>query len=83
MYLLVSMVGLVRRSVPLHAPPPPFPLFDQVAEGVATASSVITLASQHNVSLPVLTAVANVVEGRLTPRAAVMEIMSLPQVAEV
>lgn len=54
----------------------------QVAEGVATAASVIELAQQYGVSLPVLTAVANVVAGKLTPKQAVYEIMALPQVAE-
>jgi len=54
----------------------------QVAEGVATASSVLALAQEYRVSLPVLTAVATVVAGKISPREAVYEIMMLPQIAE-
>lgn len=55
----------------------------QVAEGVATASSVVELADRYHVALPVLTAVAKMCDGQLTPREAVEQIMGLPQVAEV
>mmetsp|Transcript_8270 Transcript_8270/g.29027 ORF Transcript_8270/g.29027 Transcript_8270/m.29027 type:complete len:454 (+) Transcript_8270:229-1590(+) len=55
----------------------------QVAEGVATASSVVELADRYHVALPVLTAVAKIVDGQLTPREALELIMGLPQVAEV
>ncbi len=54
----------------------------QVAEGVATAGVVVKLARKYRVSLPVLTAVAQVLDNNLTPRQAVFEIMSLPQVEE-
>ena len=39
----------------------------QVAEGVATAGVVVALAAKLRVSLPVLTAVAQVLDGALTP----------------
>eukprot|EP00898_Chlorokybus_atmophyticus_P006678 jgi/Chlat1/7010/Chrsp56S00526 len=54
----------------------------QVAEGVATAGAVIALARKYRVSLPVLTAVARIVDGQLTPRQAMHELMNLPQVEE-
>ncbi len=54
----------------------------QVAEGVATAGVVVALARKYRVSLPVLTAVAQVVDGNITPREAVYEIMNLPQIEE-
>jgi len=54
----------------------------QVAEGVATAGVVVTVARQYRVQLPVLTAVAQVLGNELGPREAVDEIMQLPQVAE-
>lgn len=55
----------------------------QVAEGISTASCVVELAERYRVQLPVLTAVAKIVRGQLSPRQAVEHIMSLPQVAEV
>lgn len=55
----------------------------QLAEGVATASCVVQLAEEYRVQVPVLTAVAKIVRGQLSPRQAVEQIMSLPQVAEV
>ncbi|GAQ91247.1 NAD-dependent Glycerol-3-Phosphate Dehydrogenase [Klebsormidium nitens] len=55
----------------------------QVAEGVATAGAVIALARKYRVSMPVLTAVARILENELTPKKAVLELMSLPQVEEV
>lgn len=54
----------------------------QVAEGVATAGVVIILAKRYRVSLPVLTAVAQVLDNALTPREAVYAIMNLPQIEE-
>ena len=56
---------------------------NQVAEGVATAGAVMKLARRYKVSLPVLTAVARILEDDLDPRDAVEEIMNLPQVPEV
>jgi glycerol-3-phosphate dehydrogenase (NAD+) len=55
----------------------------QVAEGVATAGAVMTLARRYKVSLPVLTAVARILEDNLDPATAVEEIMNLPQIPEV
>jgi glycerol-3-phosphate dehydrogenase (NAD+) len=55
----------------------------QVAEGVATAGAVIKLARRHNVMLPVLTAVARILEGGVNPREVVEQVMMLPQVQEV
>ena len=54
----------------------------QVAEGVATAGVVVTLARRFRVALPVLTAVAQVLDGALAPAEAVRMIMSLPQIEE-
>jgi glycerol-3-phosphate dehydrogenase (NAD+) len=53
-----------------------------VAEGVATAGVVIGLARKYRVSMPVLTAVAQVLDNNLTPREAVDAIMDLPQIDE-
>lgn len=52
----------------------------QVAEGVSTAGAVIALAQKYNVKMPVLTAVARIIDNELTPKKAVFELMSLPQV---
>jgi glycerol-3-phosphate dehydrogenase (NAD+) len=54
-----------------------------VAEGVATAGAVISLADRYSVSLPVLTAVSRILDNQLTPRTAVLELMNMPQVPEV
>jgi len=51
---------------------------DGVAEGVYTAEMVVELASQYRVLLPVLTSVARIVKGEVSPRTAVLEVMSLP-----
>ncbi|KAL5710070.1 glycerol-3-phosphate dehydrogenase (NAD(+)) [Ranunculus cassubicifolius] len=56
---------------------------NQVAEGVSTAGAVIALAQKYNVKMPVLTAVARIIDNELTPQKAVLELMSLPQVEEV
>ncbi|KAK7301061.1 hypothetical protein RJT34_11917 [Clitoria ternatea] len=53
---------------------------NQVAEGVSTAGAVIALAQKYNVKMPVLTAVARIIDNELTPKKAVFELMSLPQV---
>ena len=54
----------------------------QIAEGVATAGVVVSLARKYRVELPVLTAVAQVLNGNLSAAEAVAEIMNLPQVEE-
>ncbi len=51
-----------------------------MAEGVSTAGAVIALAQKYNVKMPVLTAVARIMDNELTPKKAVLELMSLPQV---
>ncbi|KAH7672482.1 Glycerol-3-phosphate dehydrogenase NAD-dependent protein [Dioscorea alata] len=56
---------------------------NQVAEGVSTAGAVIALAEKYNVKMPVLTAVARIIDNELTPKTAVLELMGLPQVEEV
>ncbi|KAI3757774.1 hypothetical protein L6452_05317 [Arctium lappa] len=56
---------------------------NQVAEGVSTAGAVIALAQKYNVKMPVLTAVARIIDNELTPQKAVFELMNLPQVEEV
>lgn len=52
----------------------------QVAEGVSTAGAVIALAQKYKVRMPVLTAVARIIDNELTPKKAVLELMNLPQV---
>lgn len=47
-----------------------------------TAGVVVTLARKYRVSLPVLTAVAQVLNGHLNAKEAVYEIMNLPQIEE-
>lgn len=54
----------------------------QVAEGVATARVVVKLAYEYRVQLPVLTAVAQILDGHVTPREAMLAIMDLPQIEE-
>ena len=54
----------------------------QVAEGVPTAGVVVSLARKFKVNLPVLTATAQVLDGHLTAKEAVFEIMNLPQINE-
>ena len=66
----------------MHAPCPNTYVRVQVAEGVATAGAVVALARKYRVSLPVLTAVAQVLDNNLTAREAVFHIMSLPQIEE-
>lgn len=51
-----------------------------MAEGVSTAGAVIALAQKYNVKMPVLTAVARIIDNELTPKKAVYELMNLPQV---
>ncbi|KAM2975488.1 hypothetical protein FF1_001645 [Malus domestica] len=50
-----------------------------VAEGVSTAGAVIALAQKYNVKMPVLTAVARIIDHELTPKKAGPELMSIPQ----
>lgn len=54
----------------------------QVAEGVATAGSVVKLARQYRVSLPVLTAIAAVLAGDCGVKEATAAVVGLPQVEE-
>jgi glycerol-3-phosphate dehydrogenase (NAD+) len=49
---------------------------------VATAGVVVGLARRYRVSMPVLIATAQVLDGAITPAQAVAEIMSLPQIEE-
>ncbi|KAK4852579.1 hypothetical protein QYF36_025197 [Acer negundo] len=53
---------------------------NQVAEGVSTAGAVIALAQKYNVKMPVLTAVAWIIDDKLILKKAVLKLMSLPQV---
>lgn len=54
----------------------------QVAEGIATARVVVQLARRYRVNLPVLTAVAQILDDNIHPREAVLQIMALPQIEE-
>jgi glycerol-3-phosphate dehydrogenase (NAD+) len=49
---------------------------------VATAGSVVNLAKQFRVSLPVLTAVASVLDDTVSAATAVQEVINLPQLEE-
>ena len=51
-----------------------------MAEGVSTAGAVISLAQKYKVKMPVLTAVARIIDNELTPKKDVLELMNLPQV---
>lgn len=42
---------------------------------------MIALAQKYNVKMPVLTAVARIIDNELTPKKAVFELMNLPQVS--
>ena len=55
----------------------------QVAEGVKTAQVVIALAKKYNLVLPVLTAVAQVVDGQIDAKEAVDTVMTFPQIDDV
>merc|ERR1712188_360364 len=55
----------------------------QVAEGVKTAQVVIALAKKYNLVLPVLTAVAQVVDGQIDAKEAVDTVMKFPQIDDV
>lgn len=44
---------------------------------------MVALAEKYNVKMPVLTAVARIIDNELTPKKAVLELMSLPQVSEL
>ena len=49
---------------------------------MATAGAVVILAKKYRVALPVLTAVARILDGQLSSRTAVEEVMRLPQIPE-
>ena len=58
-------------------------LFSIESQEISTcAGVVVTLARKYRVSLPVLTAVAQVLNGHLNAEEAVYEIMNLPQIEE-
>lgn len=57
-------------------------LLDLIIECFVSAGVVVTLARKYRVSLPVLTAVAQVLNGHLNAKEAVYEIMNLPQIEE-
>jgi glycerol-3-phosphate dehydrogenase (NAD(P)+) len=54
-----------------------------VAEGVRTTEAALALAARHGVELPIATQVAELLNGRKDPRAALSELMIRPQRAEV
>mmetsp|Transcript_60531 Transcript_60531/g.196137 ORF Transcript_60531/g.196137 Transcript_60531/m.196137 type:complete len:487 (-) Transcript_60531:264-1724(-) len=53
-----------------------------VTEGVFTARLVVELADRYRVLLPVLTAVARILNGEVSARKAVFEVLSLPSLPE-
>ncbi len=54
-----------------------------VAEGVRTTSAALALGARHNVELPIVAQMAEVLAGRRTPREAVEELMLRRQRAEL
>ena len=50
----------------------------EVAEGIPTTTAALKLLQKHELSLPLMTAIAGVVEGRLDAKEAVTKLMSLP-----
>jgi glycerol-3-phosphate dehydrogenase (NAD(P)+) len=50
-----------------------------VAEGVRTTSAALALGERHGVELPIACQMAEVLAGRVTPRAAVSQLMLRPQ----
>lgn len=53
-----------------------------VAEGVTTAPEVLRLAAQHGVDMPITRAVSRILQGQLSPRQAVEELLHRNQKAE-
>ncbi len=54
-----------------------------VAEGVRTATAARTLGARYQIELPITEQVVAVIDGRISPQAAVTELMERPQRAEV
>jgi glycerol-3-phosphate dehydrogenase (NAD(P)+) len=54
-----------------------------VAEGVKTTGAALALGSRHGVELPIAAQMADVLEGRIDPRAATEALMLRPQRVEV
>jgi glycerol-3-phosphate dehydrogenase (NAD+) len=54
----------------------------QVVEGVSTADSVMKMAAKYKVKPPVLTAVSQIIKGRLKPQKALSDLMNLPRIEE-
>jgi glycerol-3-phosphate dehydrogenase (NAD(P)+) len=53
-----------------------------VAEGVRTTSAALRLGERHGIELPIIAQMAELLEGRKTPRAAVEDLMLRPQRSE-
>jgi glycerol-3-phosphate dehydrogenase (NAD(P)+) len=53
-----------------------------VAEGVRTTSAALALGRRHDVELPIASQMAEVLAGRVTPKAAVVNLMLRPQRGE-
>jgi len=53
-----------------------------VAEGVRTTAAALELGKRHGVEMPITTQMAEVLSGRITPRAAVEELMLRRQRSE-
>ncbi len=54
-----------------------------VAEGVRTAGAALTLGERYQIELPITSRVVAVIEGRMSPQAAVAELMDRPQKPEL
>lgn len=55
---------------------------DEVAEGVYTTPAAVRLAAQYDLDLPIIKAVASVIDGSVPPKLAVKELMERPQTKE-
>ena len=53
-----------------------------LSEGASTADSLVELAGRHGLEMPICAAVAAIIDGRLTIRAAIEALISRPQKAE-
>lgn len=55
---------------------------EEVAEGVYTTPAAVRLAERFNLDLPIIKAVASVIDGSIPPKEAVKSLMERPQTKE-
>ena len=56
---------------------------NSVTEGVATAPALVRLAARHGVEMPICLTVNNVLSGKITPQAAMAELLARPLKSEL